>query len=717
MVLQLLLLEHVTSNSMQSNCSMYISSIVGDDSNDALSPSNPVKSLDRVKEVWRKHTHCAFRNVYLEGNFWLNKSLNLWKSDSNMMFQQWSRNKKRSSGSTIISGGVAVPQSAWKPHPTDPGVWQASVSSSIPLNASSIFVDNSRRYRIRTPIMYWDKPISWSDTERSCWGFVYSKGNINPSWDLSPNALAHWRVVAFHQWSKSYHTVRAVYPQNNTIIFKQPAPFYYGQFVNNTASGKRWYIENIPELAIVAKSGQWRLTESFLTYAPQENESDPMNSTIVIPVLQHLFNVQNSQNVNFIGLSFAHTDVQCPVTSASGSLATTCDDQNERYDGKLFFAQNVINLKLENCSFLGSGGASIHINACPKANISRCLVGNAGGYGIRVTDSNNALVVNSKVDGAGQIIQNSGGISIQNCLRALITHNLVTNMAHVRGISYLNWHDRGAETEVSYNHIHHCGCESDECLSDGGGLYGASTTPSRTPVYLHHNVIHDIAARNFGGCGIYLDTSTNAAQVHHNIVWSVADFVFYWHLQTSGKVPLVVDAPATRVEHNVFVKNRQNLIPHTGTPPWHAHPLINHWDGYTNATFQHNIVHVDLPSSTHWPTFLNGAACSKHFHVPANASCTNISLDTFNHSMWDSNVYYNCSDAGMQLMSNSSSHFAGGSLLRWRQHGHDKITIIADPRFRNASVNDYRLQKDSPAIQLGFDAWDWVSPGAVGPNW
>ena len=53
--------------------------------------------------------------------------------------------------------------------------------------------------------------------------------------------------MAFHQWTKSYHTVRAVHRANRTMLFGQPAPYAYGHFVNNTASGKRYYIENAPD--------------------------------------------------------------------------------------------------------------------------------------------------------------------------------------------------------------------------------------------------------------------------------------------------------------------------------------------------------------------------------------------------------------------------------------------------------------------------------------
>ena len=35
----------------------------------------------------------------------------------------------------------------------------------------------------------------------------------------------------------------------------QPAPFYYGQFVKNTASGKRYYIEGAAEIPLLRRYG------------------------------------------------------------------------------------------------------------------------------------------------------------------------------------------------------------------------------------------------------------------------------------------------------------------------------------------------------------------------------------------------------------------------------------------------------------------------------
>ena len=54
-------------------------------------------------------------------------------------------------------------------------------------------------------------------------------------------------MVCFHQWTKSYRTVKAVFPSNRTILFAQPAPFYYGQFVKVTT-------QTIPTAGLISES-------------------------------------------------------------------------------------------------------------------------------------------------------------------------------------------------------------------------------------------------------------------------------------------------------------------------------------------------------------------------------------------------------------------------------------------------------------------------------
>jgi hypothetical protein len=101
--------------------------------------------------------------------------------------------------------------------------------------------------------------------------------------------LQRWTVVAFHSWTKAYHKVKAVFPQNSTILFQTHARFGYGMY--EYCSKERWYIENIPELPLQAGSGTWKASATELLYAPMPGEDLHGQTVVEIPVLGTLINV------------------------------------------------------------------------------------------------------------------------------------------------------------------------------------------------------------------------------------------------------------------------------------------------------------------------------------------------------------------------------------------------------------------------------------------
>jgi hypothetical protein len=371
---------------------------------------------------------------------------------------------------------------------------------------------------------------------------VYSAGDIGAGWDLSPAALRLWRVVAFHQWTKSYHTVRAVVPANRTILFEQPSPYYYGQFVANTASGARYYIEGPRELPLRPGSQAFRLTGTVLEY-PAYDPTAP----VTVPLLQRLLSCNHAPNITLRGLRLLHSTIQCPAPPREGGGYTTCDDEFTGPSakltatgsgvGELLFANDCSGLVVTNLTVGLSGGNALSVSSSPHALVNRVLVTDAGGVGIEVADSPNGMIQNSRVVGAGAVIQNLPGITIHDSAHGVVTRCEVTAVAHCRGIRYDSSADRGRYTNVSWNHIHHCGCGGEECLSDGGGLDGMNTD-STLPVYLDHNWVHHIDAHHFGGAGIYADVSSNAMHITSNVVHDVADQVLYWNVQPHGTVPL-----------------------------------------------------------------------------------------------------------------------------------------------------------------------------------
>ena len=215
-----------------------------------------------------------------------------------------------------------------------------------------------------------------------------------------------------------------------------------------------------------------------------------------------------------------------------------------------------------------------------------------------------------------------------------------------------------------------------------------------------------------GGAGIYADVSSNAMHITSNVVHDVADQVLYWNVQPNGKVPLRLDAAPFVVTNNLLVKNAMNL---DNLAPWQAHTPIITWKGYTPATFERNIVYVNLTHDTRFdykggPIF-GTEACAQQFKVPPNATCGASPLDNFRGS-FDSNVYFNTSDPGESTLRGFG--FAGVSLARWQSVGNGRQSVVADPLFVDGDGGDFGLRVGSVALAKGFEPWDYR---ATGPDW
>jgi hypothetical protein len=126
-----------------------------------------------------------------------------------------------------LSGGRRLP-----PHPADAdGVWRADLKALgvRPSDAAerifTLFVDGSRRQRVRSALLRWNHSISGKDPCRSCdinrFGFVFGPDTFG-SWDLSPTSTAAWLLVSFHQWATGVHTVRQIFPHNRTLFVNEP---------------------------------------------------------------------------------------------------------------------------------------------------------------------------------------------------------------------------------------------------------------------------------------------------------------------------------------------------------------------------------------------------------------------------------------------------------------------------------------------------------------
>ena len=76
----------------------------------------------------------------------------------------------------------------------------------------------------------------------------------------------------------------------------------------------------------------------------------------------------------------------------------------------------------------------------------------------------------------------------------------------------------------------------------------------------------------------------------------------------------------------------------------------------------------------------------------------------------DNNVYWKAGTGA----SPAELGLAGATLQEWRGRGHDLHSTIADPLFLAPKKFDFRLQRNSPALKLGFKPIDLSEVGVRG---
>ncbi|MBN1817995.1 MAG: right-handed parallel beta-helix repeat-containing protein, partial [Sedimentisphaerales bacterium] len=209
---------------------------------------------------------------------------------------------------------------------------------------------------------------------------------------------------------------------------------------------------------------------------------------------------------------------------------------------------------------------------------------------------------------------------------------------------------------VDYNHLHHIGYG---VLSDMGGVYTLGPSEGTT---VNNNVIHDVYAYTYGGWGLYTDEGSTGITMANNLVYNVKTGGFHQHY---GK-------------ENVI---RNNILAFSELYQVQATRVEEH----LSFIFENNIVYYNQG-------------------VLLSGPWTQVRLNM------DNNCYWNTA---------GKVDFVGKPLEDWRKEtGHDKNSIVANPGFADAGRHDFRLSKDSPALKIGFQPFDYSKAGVYGdPAW
>ncbi|MGQ9564495.1 MAG: right-handed parallel beta-helix repeat-containing protein [Thermogutta sp.] len=577
------------------------------------------------------------------------------------------------SESPVISGGVSL--NRWTVD--DQGRWHLVLEEvkTGRWNFAQLFVNGQRRYRPRLPKKGYytiaervppppekqklgDDRLQYADTE----------------FDSRWQNLGDVEVNILHYWSMSRMKLATIDVDKKLVTFKRGtgSNSWWAQFL----TGHRYYIENVKES--LSEPGEFYLdsTTGELIYIPQPGE-DPKTADVIAPRLENLLifacdglGKRWVEHIQFRGLIFAHSNWVCPADgqffpqaevgldgaiSAIGARHVVFDTCAVIHTGTyaMAFGAGCQNCRVENCELVDLGAGGVKIGHAGSANWQGASQRPEGEDAL----VSHITVKNCTIAHGGRLHPAAVGVWIGHSPYNTIEHNDIFDFYYT-GVS-VGWTWGYADSPahhnaINYNHIYNIG---QYVLSDMGGVYTLGVSPGTT---VNHNKIHDVYSFSYGGWGLYTDEGSSHIEMAYNLVYRTKTGSFHQHY---GK--------ENRIHNNILVNSVEHQIQRTRT------------EEHISFFFERNIVAWDNDSPL----------------LGSNWKDNNFRMDH--------NLYWH---AGKPIV------FPGNlTLEQWQKdRNQDLHSIIADPKFVDPANDDYRLQADSPAFKLGFEAFDPNQAGRQG---
>lgn len=466
------------------------------------------------------------------------------------------------------------------------------------------------------------------------------------------------------------------------------------------------WIEN--RLEDLDEPGEW-------VFDPQQHKivlwpvGEAPNGEIVAPSLTELVRIEGNidyagpvdepvKNMHFTGFTFAHAE-RLPRAGQDG-----LDLQHswEHFDcpSALVRLRGAKNCSFDRCRFVASSGAGVRMDLhCQHNQVTNCEFAQLGGVGILLAgygpgskDVNREnRVLNNWVHNIGELNWASPAIFAWQSGGNEIANNLIHNTPYtgivVSGriawsrngttgsVRTVRWHEiplqnppwtwsqrepylHGRLNRVEHNEIH----DVMERLGDGNAIYVSGTGRGNV---IRENYMHDGDSDYLAGV-IRCDDDQEETAIEKNVIYNVRSM--HQAIIVKGKNDIC---------NNVLVNLKPSRL--KIDPKWQLHGYIGLTvNPVTGSKIQRNVVYTLDPSYT---PFI------QHLTYGRGAEPRLRDCDA------DHNLYFCPSDPNW-----AQAHFDAE-----RESGVELHSMAADPQFVDVAQGNLRLQKNSPALKLGFE--------------